>query len=134
MGRKVTARNNYVKPVLIGGVTAFLGSVILIFVVSIMIFFGWMEYDQVRRLAVASCAVSGFLCSFFSVRRMGGYYSIPIAVLVVCIEFLFLLIMGIILFSGNISFSVLLPLLISCLCSGALAGFAGKKRNKRRRT
>ena len=131
--RKSTTGKNYVKPVFSGGVIAFFGSIFLLLICSLMIFCGWIEYTQLRRLAIAACATSGFLISFLNVRKL-GHSGIPVGVSICMTEFSLLLFTGLLMSGKNISASALLPLLVACLCSGALAGLAGRKKKKRRHT
>lgn len=129
--KKADVGKKQLSIVIQGGLVAFLSSVLLIFLCSIFILKGLVRLDAAPKFAVAACAVSGFFCAFFTVKRI-GCRALPTGLLVGALQFLFFLILGLLTLEKMAPGTDQLPLFAACLCSGTLAGLLAKKGRKKR--
>lgn len=117
--------------ILLGILLGLIITVLLLLLCSILISSGGVRLEFARQLAIAACAIGIFTAGILSVRRCGKY-SLPVGLAVGMGHFLILCLLAPLLAKDVTFGSNQLPLLFACICAGALAGLAGKKRKKRR--
>lgn len=129
---KAGAGKKRIRIIAQGGGAAFLSSLLLIFLASFCISKGWLRLAAAWKLAVASCAMGGFLATLVTLRRVGSKPVVP-GVLIGLIQFALFLLLGLLTSDRFSPGADQLPLLAACLCSCTLAGLLTKKGKKKRR-
>lgn len=123
----------YMTSVLLGGVTALLICVSLLFVCALAISAGWLNEQGMMQYILASCVISCLLGGMYAVFRCQGK-TLVVGVCVGVIFFLLLLTVGLVFYPGMSVENHGVGLACAGLAGGALAGvLGGKKRKKKRR-
>lgn len=120
-----------VPTMLVGGAIALVISMLILLMCSAGVLCGWFRLRFGRQLGMISCALGGFAGSLYAVRKCNRY-PLPVGIGTGALCFLLLLLPATFLLNGPVFGTGILPALLTCICSGALAGFAGRKRKKRR--
>ena len=126
--RKSNGETRQIRCILRGGLMALLGSTLLLFLSSVLILRGCFSLSFAPKLALASCALSGFFSALFTVKRVAGKaMTISFSVgLIQCLSLLLLEDLA----PGLDQF----PMAATCLCSAGLAGLLRKRGKKKRRS
>ena len=131
--KKLAVGKNLSRSILIGGLSAFFASLLLLFLSALLIIKGYFQLGAATKLAVASCVAGGFLGTLFAVHRSGNripYFSLTVGF----VQFLLLVLLGLFTTEKMAPGMDQLPLLAACLCSSYLAGLLAKKGRKRKRS
>lgn len=122
----------FMSSVLLGGVLALVICLVFVFFCSIGIASGWLNEHLMLQYTIAGCALGSLIGGLFAVKRFQAktlLVGLSIGVLI----FLFLLIAGMLLYTGVSVESHGFGLACACLVGGVLAGFLGGKQKKKRR-
>ena len=131
--RKSNGETRQIRCILRGGLMALLGSTLLLFLSSVLILRGCFSLSFAPKLALASCALSGFFSALFTVKRVAGK-AMTISFSVGLIQCLSLLLLGLFLLEDLAPGLDQFPMAATCLCSAGLAGLLRKRGKKKRRS
>ena len=110
------------------GVTA-----LLLFCCAAAVSLGWITQVAAERCCILSCVLGTLAGGAVSVVG-GRTWALPVGAATGMVEFLVLILLGLLFFEGAPAGSEIPEILLSCLCGGGMAGILGRKtKGKRRR-
>ena len=131
--RKSTTENKQIRCILLSGLLAAAGSILLLLVSAVLVSRGWFSLTFAPKLALISCACSGFFGALFAVKQTAGK-SRAVGFAVGLIQFVSLYLLGLLILENVAPGLDQLPMAASCLCSAGLAGLLRKKGMRKRRS
>ena len=136
MQKKEDERGNqamrFASCVFLGGVIGLVACVLLLFVCSIGISNGWIGDEYMTQYTVAACLAAAFLGGIYSVSRLKKK-TLIVGIGVGIVQFLILLVVGVMIFPSVTIDSTGGILLCMSLLGGVFAGVLGGKQKKKRR-
>ncbi len=118
--------------VMLGGILALGICLIILFLCSIGVSNGWLSDRAMIQYTIGGCVVGGFFGAEFSVLRL-RYKTLIIGFLTSCIQILFILSIGYLLFPSISLSGHGAGVAVGCIAGGLLAGFLIRKPKKKRR-
>ena len=117
---------------LVGGIIGVIACVVILFLCSIGISYGWIGDEYMTQYTVIACLASAFLGGMYSVSRLKKK-TLIVGIGVGIVQFLILLVVGVMIFPSVTIDSTGGILLCMSLLGGMFAGLLGGKRKKKRR-
>ena len=118
--------------VTLGGILALGACLIVLFLCSIGVSSGWLSDRSMIQYTIGGCVAGGFIGAGFSIVRI-RFKTLVIGFLTSCIQFLFILLIGYLMFPDIALSGHGAGIAAGCIAGGLLAGFLVRKPKKKRR-